>query len=60
MSGCSFSSDGTVLAVACTSCVTLWDPMTLTRLGLLPFPVDLQASQTVDQLEFVPGTDFLV
>lgn len=60
MSGCSFSSDGTVLAVACTSCVALWDPITLKRLGLLSFPVDLDSAHAVSQLEFVHGTDFLV
>lgn len=60
MGASAFSRDGTVLAVACRTCVTLWDPITLTRLGLLPIPAQSLMTTTINELEFVPDTNYLV
>ncbi|GMH33850.1 hypothetical protein BSKO_01684 [Bryopsis sp. KO-2023] len=60
MGGAAFSGDGTVLAVACKTCITLWDPITLTRLGMLPFPAKIGGLSALPQLEFVSDTQYLV
>lgn len=56
---CAYSGDGSLLAIATPSSITLWDPLTNSLAAVLPLPAAV-ADSFVRRVEFVAGAPLLV